>query len=178
MDASRLKKLLCTPAAVFFFALLILVADFFSGPRIRFPVVYIAPVALAAWFCERRHGLVLAVGMPVARFLFHFFWPGQADSAGYAAVNMLIQIAILACAAALIARHQALERRVQTLEGMLPVCSFCKKIRNEEGSWQQMESYISGHSEARFTHTFCPQCMEQHYGSLAVRQDGPGRWSG
>lgn len=47
---------------------------------------------------------------------------------------------------------------VKQLQGMLPICSYCKKIRNDEDSWQQMESYISEHSSATFSHGICPEC--------------------
>ncbi len=47
---------------------------------------------------------------------------------------------------------------VKQLQGMLPICSYCKKIRNDEDSWEQLESYISHHSDARFSHGICPEC--------------------
>lgn len=50
--------------------------------------------------------------------------------------------------------------RVNRLEGLLPICSYCKRIRNDRNYWQQVESYIAQHSEAEFTHGICPQCYE------------------
>jgi GAF domain-containing protein len=47
---------------------------------------------------------------------------------------------------------------VKQLQGMLPICSYCKKIRNDENSWEQLESYIIEHSPARFSHGICPEC--------------------
>lgn len=49
------------------------------------------------------------------------------------------------------------------LKGVLPVCSFCKKIRNENNEWQPMESYITSRSDAKFSHSFCPDCGKRHY---------------
>jgi hypothetical protein len=54
----------------------------------------------------------------------------------------------------------ALER-VQTLRGMLPICAWCKKIRDDKGYWTQVESYIASHSAAEFTHCICPSCIPQ-----------------
>jgi DNA-binding response OmpR family regulator len=51
--------------------------------------------------------------------------------------------------------------QVKQLEGYLPICSYCKKIRDDENYWQQLESYISAHSEALFTHSICPDCYRQ-----------------
>jgi DNA-binding response OmpR family regulator len=48
--------------------------------------------------------------------------------------------------------------RVKTLQGLLPICSYCKKIRDDQNYWQQVEGYISDHSEAQFSHGICPEC--------------------
>ena len=57
--------------------------------------------------------------------------------------------------------------RLKTLSGLLPICSKCKKIRNDDGYWEQIETYISEHSDAEFTHGMCHDCMEETY----ARQD-------
>ena len=48
---------------------------------------------------------------------------------------------------------------VRKLQGLLPICSYCKKIRNEANYWQQVESYLGSHSDVSFTHSVCPECM-------------------
>ncbi|MCP4690751.1 MAG: response regulator [Desulfobacterales bacterium] len=53
---------------------------------------------------------------------------------------------------------------VKTLKGLLPICSSCKKIRDDKGYWNQIESYISKHSDAFFSHGICPDCMRRLYG--------------
>jgi len=58
---------------------------------------------------------------------------------------------------------QAIEE-IKTLRGILPICSSCKKIRNDKGYWEQIESYISNHSDAEFTHGLCDDCVEKIYG--------------
>jgi DNA-binding response OmpR family regulator len=55
--------------------------------------------------------------------------------------------------------EQALAR-VDQLHGILPICSYCKKIRNDSDSWQQMEAYVSAHSAVRFSHGICPECVK------------------
>ena len=52
---------------------------------------------------------------------------------------------------------------IKTLQGIIPICSFCHKIRDDEGAWNQLESYISKHSKTEFSHAVCPECMEKHY---------------
>jgi PAS domain S-box-containing protein len=55
---------------------------------------------------------------------------------------------------------------VKMLRGLLPICSYCKKIRDDKGYWNQIESYIRDHSDAEFTHGMCPECLEKHYPDL------------
>ena len=50
--------------------------------------------------------------------------------------------------------------RVKQLQGLLPICSYCHRIRDDKNYWQRVEGYISAHSEARFSHGICPDCFE------------------
>ncbi len=52
---------------------------------------------------------------------------------------------------------------VKALRGILPLCSFCKKIRDEDGYWEQVDVYIHKYSEADISHSICPECMKKHY---------------
>jgi len=54
-------------------------------------------------------------------------------------------------------------KEIRTLRGILPICSHCKKIRNDEGYWDQIESYIQTHTEADFSHSICPGCVKRYY---------------
>ncbi|MEW6669004.1 MAG: GAF domain-containing protein [Thermodesulfobacteriota bacterium] len=53
--------------------------------------------------------------------------------------------------------------KVKTLNGLLPICASCKKIRDDKGYWTQIEAYIRDHSDADFSHAICPECMEKLY---------------
>lgn len=55
---------------------------------------------------------------------------------------------------------------IKALQGIIPICSKCKKVRDDQGFWQQVESYISNHSEAKFSHAICPECMKEYYHQL------------
>ena len=52
--------------------------------------------------------------------------------------------------------------QIKTLQGILPICMYCKKIRDDKQYWQQVESYVSTHSEAQFSHGICPDCYKKH----------------
>ena len=58
-------------------------------------------------------------------------------------------------------------REVKTLSGLLPICSYCKKIRDDQGYWNQLEEYISNRTDTSFSHGICPDCMEQHHPECA-----------
>jgi len=60
---------------------------------------------------------------------------------------------------------------VKKLEGIIPICGICKKIRNDEESWEQLEQYISEHSEALFSHGLCPDCFEKEMTGIRAMKE-------
>jgi DNA-binding response OmpR family regulator len=62
----------------------------------------------------------------------------------------------------LISQLEAALAEIKTLKGFIPICASCKKIRDDEGYWNQLEAYIAEHTDAVFTHGFCPECGEQY----------------
>lgn len=81
--------------------------------------------------------------------------------------------------------QQALARRVQelsdahehiqTLQGILPICMHCQKIRTDWESWQRLEAYVEEHSEVRFSHSLCPDCFRTHYPEAYYKTEGASR---
>ena len=61
--------------------------------------------------------------------------------------------------------------RVKKLSGLLPICAGCKKIRDDTGYWNQIESYLHHHSEAEFSHGLCPDCAKELYPDLDIYDD-------
>jgi PAS domain S-box-containing protein len=68
--------------------------------------------------------------------------------------------------------RQALAK-VNQLSGLLPICASCKKVRDDNGYWMQIESYIRDHSEADFSHSICPECAKDYYTELANKKNIP-----
>jgi PAS domain S-box-containing protein len=66
----------------------------------------------------------------------------------------------------LVADLQAALNHVKTLQGLLPICGFCHKIRNSEGNWERLETFISSRTDADFTHSFCPDCGNKYYAAF------------
>ncbi|MCK5100623.1 MAG: hypothetical protein KAR45_21110, partial [Desulfobacteraceae bacterium] len=54
---------------------------------------------------------------------------------------------------------------IKSLKGIIPICSYCKKIRDDKGYWNKLEAYIQEHSEAEFSHSICPECSDKLYGN-------------
>ena len=69
--------------------------------------------------------------------------------------------------------REKLAQEVKVLHGLLPICSVCKKIRDDEGKWKQLEVYIREHSEANFTHGVCPDCGEKMMAALHDETPAP-----
>lgn len=67
---------------------------------------------------------------------------------------------------------QAALEKIRTLQGMLPICAWCKKIRDDKGYWQQVEIYIEDHSDAAFTHSMCPDCKSRMETELGEYKEG------
>jgi len=63
----------------------------------------------------------------------------------------------------LIAELQHALSEVRTLSGLLPICAWCKKVRDDKGYWERIESYIETHSHMQFTHGICPDCVQQYH---------------
>lgn len=116
----------------------------------------------------------------------------------YACIGGLIFTALAQVRAAMARTEQALAERarseeelrrangqlqdaltnVKTLKGLLPVCSWCHKVREDEGYWREIESYVAAHSDATFTHGICPDCRTRHFPGTAPRctaAEGGGR---
>jgi len=55
---------------------------------------------------------------------------------------------------------------IKTLKGIIPICSYCKKIRDDEGVWNKLEAYVHSHSEAEFSHGVCPECYKKQMEEL------------
>ena len=71
----------------------------------------------------------------------------------------------------LIEELQEAVAEIRTLRGILPVCSYCNKVRDDDGYWHRVDEYIRDHSEADVSHGICPDCLKKYYGDLALEDD-------
>lgn len=153
----------------------ILLLDLVTGPYLMFPIFFVIPVTLAAWFVRWPLAVSLGVLLPIGR-LFIALYVDHPTPTAFTYVNALIRILVLGFIAVLVSRTarqtRALRQELKLLEGILPICMFCKRIRDEQQQWQPLESYISQHSEADFSHGLCLECARKHYGDFYAPPGG------
>ncbi|MFH0989518.1 MAG: hypothetical protein V1799_05810 [bacterium] len=142
-------------------SILVASADFLSGNKIQFSILYLLPIALAAWFGERREALILALLLPCSRLIFRAQWDMPwfvLDSM----INLLIRILVFIIIAYLI----SFIKELHVLRGLLHICSYCNRIKNEDGTWISVQEYIVDHSEALLSHGICLECGSKHFSRL------------
>lgn len=144
----------------------IMALEYYTGPFIQFAILLVFPVILATLLHGLRVGVALAVLLPLIRLTFYATWWPMPSSWPLAVADALIDVVILGGTSVMIDRISRQEQELRVLQGLLPICSFCKRIRDESGDWRQLETYIASRSAARFSHTFCPECGRRHYPGL------------
>ena len=168
------NKTLVTSSGVLLVAILGL-ADFATGYEIAFSIFYLAPVSFVTWFAGRRAGLTIALlsaivwlvadvasGHPFPHVLVPFWNTTVRFGFFGLTVVLLDQLHfIIDEQATLIKDLQEARDEAKTLSGLIPICAWCKRVRDDEGYWKQVELYISEHSEASFTHAICPECKRK-----------------
>jgi len=149
-----------------FVVAIVLTIDYLTGRAIRFPIIYVFPVSMSAWQEQKSMAYSMAILMPLARVGFLIPW-NETDSISVAVLNAFITVLALTIYAYLVYRTawqtRTLKTRVKVLEGILPICASCKRIRTEKDEFELIEKYISEHSEASFSHTICQDCARKLY---------------
>lgn len=110
------------------------------------------------------------MGQPTLRVFLEWGTP-MSSGAEMDALNFALRLLSLLLLACFVDAAAMQWRRVNILEGLLPICGYCKSIRTSTNEWQPMERYITEHSEARFSHGICPTCVAAHFGEFAVPDD-------
>ena len=161
---------LCALASV-----IVLAIDYVTGKNIEFPIAYVLPVGMAAWRERKGTTYGIAALLPLARVGFHFPWH-ETESFFMVGLNAPVTALALILYAYLVNRTawqtRALQKKVRALEGILPICTSCKRIRDEKGEYEPLEKYISEHSEASFSHGICPQCAKKLYPEVFQDKEG------
>jgi len=150
---------------------IVLLVDYFTGPLIEFPIVFAIPVILVSWYSGIKWGIALALLLPIGRIIERsFLWEPSIDFFTIL-FNAAIRFCVLTGIAFMVNHVAGLTREVKRLRGILPTCSACKRIRTPDGQWKEMETYVSEHSEARFSHGICDECRERLYPEFSKKNE-------
>jgi hypothetical protein len=150
------------------------VLDVFLATDIAIGMLYVAPVAwMALWSSKHDTPLMVttAVGCTVFTIVGFLLHPAGILWIGF--INRLMACFMIWLTTVLSITRKRAEEETKILRGFLPICSYCKKIRDDSGYWERMEVYISAHSQAHFSHGICPECGEEHFPALS-RAHRPG----
>jgi hypothetical protein len=151
--------------------------DHLTGYELGFFVFYFVPISYAAWTSGRWAGGIVSV---VCTLVWLFIdlnsghaYPSPWLGAWNAAIRLLSFLTITFTVSRvkelwdaekeLSAQLQTSLSQVKELQGLLPICASCKKIRNDTGYWEQIELYLIEHSNVEFTHGLCPECSKRLY---------------
>jgi hypothetical protein len=141
--------------------------DVFVATDIAIGMLYVAPVAwMALWSSKHDTPLMVttAVGCTVLSIVAFLLHPADILWTGF--INRLIACFMVWLTTVLSITRKRAEEETKTLRGFLPICSYCKKIRDNTGYWERMEVYISANSQAHFSHGICPECGEEHFPAI------------
>lgn len=146
--------------------------DYISGYEFNFFVFYFIPISITAWYLGMLPSVIVSLASITIWYLADYYTGHRYSIYVFAIWNTIILLVSFLVIGWTIARlrelfkkeqqgRENLERvisEVKVLEGILPICASCKKIRNDKGEWQQIEEYIRQKTNTEFTHGLCPQC--------------------
>jgi hypothetical protein len=154
--------------------------DYVTGYEFGFFVFYFVPIAIAAWKVGSTSSYLVSILSSIIWFLSDIYSSHPYSSVFFAIWNTAIRLLSFLIIAYTMSKIRFLlteERKlskdlrdalvqIKTLSGLIPICASCKKIRDDKGYWNQLETYIQEHSEAEFSHGICPDCMKKLYGDF------------
>jgi len=156
---------ICDTLIITTLVLVLGIIDYLKGYEMSFFVFYFIPIAIMTSNYGAKAGYVVCLVCTGTWFAADWFGGYLYPSKWMAYWNAGIRFAAFATVAYYIARTRTLlsfaKNEVKTLRGFLPICAKCKKIRDDKGYWEQIESYISDHADVKFSHGYCDQCAAE-----------------
>ena len=164
-------------AACLLFSLAVDWLDAATGEVYELFILYYVPVGIIAWRVGRMESILMSFFCAATWFQSDYlthphysFFVGSWDTA-MRLISFLALALTLSKVRSELLREKKLNdelaeamSQIKQLSGILPMCSFCRKIRDDKNQWVPLESYISKHSDAQVSHGLCPECYNRHYG--------------
>lgn len=166
----RAKEVLLTVSGLALLGLVGL-SDYLTGPEISFGIFYFLPIWLMTWHFDRGVAVLFSVLCAIVWFEVDDLSGLEYSAAIIPLWNAVARLVYFLSFAFLLSyiREQLRQSKeeVKRLSGLLPICSSCKKIRDDDGYWQEIESYLHTHSDTQFSHGICPECAKKLYPEFA-----------
>ncbi|MDB6026676.1 MAG: response regulator receiver protein [Verrucomicrobiales bacterium] len=156
----------------FFYTLIFLLTvaiawgDELTGFEVRFFVFYYLPIGAAAWRGGKTAGLIVSIVALVGWGYSNFNIEHQSTFVRYWNAGIVL-IAFLTVAFPM----AWIGREVRQLRQLLPICAWCKNIRDDRGYWQQVEKYLQRRDKTQFTHAVCPDCAERFHKPVVLHAE-------
>jgi len=138
----------------------VFILDVLTARGVAVPMLYSGLVLLGLWSPHSKFALI-AAAIATALSALGFFLSPQEGVPWISVANLLLAMVMIWIVAFLVMRYKRAEQATKILRGLLPICAWCKKIRDDKGYWNQLEEYMEQHSEAYFTHGMCAECAEK-----------------
>jgi len=138
-------------------------------------VPYVLVILISLGSHRKKLFIYMAIGMSMLTIIGYFSSPSGGELWKVISNRTLALFAIWAVAIIGFQRQIIYEEKekalleVKVLSGLLPICASCKSIRDDKGTWNQMESYIKEHSEAEFSHGVCPDCAKKFFPGVKIK---------
>lgn len=174
---SMMFNILCVLSAIAIF-----LADLAIPLGVAVGVAYLVTVLLSIWLSSVKSTLWITAACSVLIILGFYFSPPGGELWKVLFNRSLSLVSIWATAIAIVKKKRSEQKReeaiaerekalreIKILQGILPICSSCKKIRDDKGSWKRIELYIMENSEADFSHGICPECIKKLYPEFQAR---------
>lgn len=155
--------------------------DYITGPEIGFSIFYVMPIFAITWRLGLSAGMALSGASAIVWSFVDFL--GRPEMSRWSAVwNVFVGFILLVSFTYLVSRikndiirltatttelAQALSE-VKRLTGMMRMCAWCRRIKNDEGLWEPLDLYVRKHSDVNFTHGICPDCVKEHYPNVNI----------
>jgi hypothetical protein len=157
--------------------------DYVTPEYVNCPIFYLIPIGIYCWYFGWAAAAIISIASAATWPLFH--WYSGAHPSFFEYWNGVVSLgfyAIFVATVSAIKNHIKHENKinaelskalseVKELKGLLPICSSCKKIRDEQGEWHVLEGYIQRRTDATFSHGVCPECLQRLYPELVQMGD-------
>ncbi|MBN2790154.1 MAG: hypothetical protein JXR69_08185 [Candidatus Delongbacteria bacterium] len=164
--------------------ILIGILDYATGPQFGFFVFYYLPILFAGWYMGRNYAILFSLLATLIWFYADSIAAQSYYSEFFRYWNSFIRLLSFSLVGILFSNFRinfdkekemnlkltkALNE-VKQLSGLMHICASCKNIRNDKGYWEQIEDYLKDHSDASFSHSICPSCMEKLYPKVVQKR--------